>query len=457
MDRESVSLPSRCISFVKSRIPRLRNNLFVRKAAVLSSGSAIGHLFSLALSPLLTRAYRPEDFAALGLFTSFLSVAGVAVSLQYETSIISASDEAEAASLAICALCLGVPISVLAGLALWLMMHYALLGFGALVLYAPVALSLVMCFVGVFVVLRYWSLRQQNFALVSQSVAEQSAARVILQGLAGLIGFHSGGLIVGETLGRGVGMGRMFKGAWPQLRGHAATITWSEYKRYLWKNRKFPLLTLPSSFMDALCISLTVPLLIQNYGTNSGGNYAMVWRVLSLPGVVITLAVADTFHSQLAERVRNAPEQVLGFFANTCVTLLVVGCVPCAILFLWAKPLFALAFGSQWGISGAMASLIAPWYLGQFVVNPISRAVYVLSGQATKMIWDVLCTISLPTVFYIAKLSSMDVIGAVRLLSTVSTVLYIIYFAVVCSLIIRFHRSIVSTSTTQLTSEAGSR
>jgi hypothetical protein len=52
----------------------------------------------------------------------------------------------------------------------------------------------------------------------------------------------------------------------------------------------------------------------------------------------------------------------------------------------------------------------------------------------------------------------MDVLGAVRLLSTVSTLLYVIYFAVVLFLIVRFHRSAVSNSPkTQLGSKIGSR
>src|ERR1035437_10350788 len=87
------------INLLWSWIFGLRNNAFLRKAALLSSGSAAGHAFTLVMSPVLTRVYGPEDFAALGLFTSFLSVACVAVTLQYETSIISASDRSEAAYL----------------------------------------------------------------------------------------------------------------------------------------------------------------------------------------------------------------------------------------------------------------------------------------------------------------------------------------------------------------------
>src|ERR1022692_931719 len=101
--KDSGKLAIRHIRSIKSWMLCLKNTPFINKVLILSSGSAVGHLFTLALSPLLTRIYGPNNFGALGLFTSFLSVAGVAVTLQYETSIIAASDETEAASLAISA------------------------------------------------------------------------------------------------------------------------------------------------------------------------------------------------------------------------------------------------------------------------------------------------------------------------------------------------------------------
>ena len=189
-------------------------------------------------------------------------------------------------------------------------------------------------------------------------------------------------------------------------------------------------------------MSLTVPLLIEQYGSNSGGCYALVWRVLSLPSVLITLAVADTFHAQIAEHVRESPLKVLSFFLRTSMILLLVGMIPGAILLFWARPLFMVVLGAKWGVSGTMAALIVPWFLSQFVVNPVSRSVLVLSGQENKLIWDALCLIAIPTVFYVARVRQLDVLEAVRLLSFVNTGLYLLYFAVLLRLIFTFHRSI---------------
>ncbi|MGD0548362.1 MAG: hypothetical protein ABR991_11120, partial [Terracidiphilus sp.] len=423
-----------------SWLSNIRASSFLRSAALLSGGSAAGHLFTLAVSPLLTRVYRPEDFACLGLFTSYLSVATVGAAMQYEASIISAADSSEAAYLAMSAGCITIPASALAGLALWLLIHYSLLGFGILPGYVPIALSAVMCFVGYFSILRYWNLRNQQFRNVSRALVVQNAARAIFQTIAGILGVQDAGLIVGETLGRSVGMGHMFRSAWREIRAYTAEFRWSDCKRALLKNWKFPLLSFPSSLIDAICAGMALPLLVQEYGPQSGGEYALVWRVLAMPSVLIIQAVADTFHSAIAKCARETPAAVVAFFRRTCVGLLLAGFVPCAILMLWARPLFTLVFGAQWALSGTMAAIIAPWYLGQFVVNPLSRVVLVLKGQATKLIWDVLCLIAIPTVFYEAHLHRLNVLDAVRLLSIVSAALYLVYFLVLLCLLFSHHR-----------------
>jgi O-antigen/teichoic acid export membrane protein len=444
-------------ALIKSLFNTIKSNSFVRKAAVLSSGSAAGHIFTLAVSPFLTRMYRPEDFGSLGLFTSFLSVAGVAVAFQYEVSIISTPNQSDAAYIALGAVLLGIPTSVIAGLALWALIHYSLLGFGGLPWYAPAALACVMCFVGYFATLRYLNLRNQNFRDVSEATFTQNAARAIFQATAGVFGLHDAGLILGETLGRGVGMGRMLRSTWPGLRDYIGNFHWCDCKQALWKHRKFPLLTFPSALIDAISTSLAVPLIIQLYGPKNGGYYALVWRVLSLPSILITLAVADTFHSEIAELVRKTPNAAFSFFFKTSKTLALVGVIPCAILMLCARQLFALALGPQWGVSGAMAAIIAPWYMGQFVVNPISRLVLVLSGQETKLVWDVLCLISIPAVFYVAQVEKLDVLAAVRLLSAVNTILYAAYFVVLLRLVLAFNRSIKVSSILNISAENASQ
>lgn len=422
------------------QLARLRSSPFVRSASILSGGSAIGHACTLAVSPILTRIYGASDFGILGLFTSFLSVMLAAVSLQYEVSIVSGRDEAEAAYLTLASFLFALPVSIMAGGILWGLIHFAALGFGALPCYTPVLLALVMCFAGAFTALRYWSLREDKLGRISQGVVVQSAGRAMFQAVLGAVGFHQAGLLLGEAIGRCMGMSRMFRSAWPVLRVRIAAFRWEEFTLTLWRNRKFPMYSLPSSFLDALCLGLTVPLLIRLYGVSVGGHYSLVWKAITVPSVLITVAVADTFHTRLASCARETPNQVMRLFLRTSAGLLIAGSIPAAILWLWGEPLFQFVFGAQWGLAGAIAATVAPWYLAQFIVSPVSRVVAVLSGQETKLIWDVLSLGMLFAVFFVAQRRGMMPLQTVKILTIVNTCLHAFYYLLLIRIITQFEK-----------------
>jgi O-antigen/teichoic acid export membrane protein len=274
----------------------------------------------------------------------------------------------------------------------------------------------------------------------------QSAGRALFQGAFGGLGFHSAGLLFGETLGRCMGMSRMLRNAWPVLRGYLATFSRKEFMRVLWRHRKFPLYSLPSSFLDALSMGLSVPLLIRLYGASIGGHYSLVWRAVAVPSVVVTVAIADTFHSRLAVYAREAPAQVMSLFRRTSLGLLLLGSIPAAILWFWGGPLFRLVFGAQWALSGTIAALVAPWYLSEFVVTPVSRVVVVLSGQEMKLIWDVLSLASLLTVFFVAQWRGIGALPMIRVLTVLNTVLRVLYYVILLRIILRFERTHAGTS-----------
>jgi O-antigen/teichoic acid export membrane protein len=425
----------------RSWFRRVRGSSFARNVGILSAGSALGHVFTLAAAPLLTRMYGPADFGTLGLFTSFLTIMSVAVALRYEVSIVSGQDEVEAAYLTFASFLFAVPISILGGVVLWIMWHFSVLGYADLPWYSPMLMASAMFLVGVFTALRYWCLRGERFGQVSQGVLAQSIGRAIFQTTFGALKFHTAGLLSGETLGRFMGMSRMVRTAWPVLRKYLGTFSRKELKRVLWRHRKFPLYSLPSSFLDALSVALPIPLLIRLYGASVGGHYSLVWRAVTVPSVVLTVAIADTFHSRLAACARETPGQIMSLFRRTSVGLLMLASVPAAILWFWGEPLFRFVFGAQWALSGTIAALVAPWYLSEFVVTPVSRVVLVLSGQEMKLIWDVLSLGSLLAVFFVAQRTSLAPLQTIGFLTIVNTTLRIVYYLILIRIIARFRRT----------------
>jgi O-antigen/teichoic acid export membrane protein len=170
--------------------------------------------------------------------------------------------------------------------------------------------------------------------------------------------------------------------------------------------------------------------LVTLYGADAGGYYSLVWRVLAVPVVLIAASMADAFHSQAALYARKDPKRLLHFFHKSTAGLLVIGLIPAIAILIFGEPMFVFAFGSKWRISGAMATIVTPWFLTSFVVSPLSRLVYVLRGQRLKLIYDVVVLGGNLLVFLLAQQAHWPMLRTVAALSVINTASKIVYYFV---------------------------
>ena len=414
---------------ITGQFAKLRRNFpFAANVFVLSSGASLGHLFTLAATPILTRLYLPADIGDLGLFNAFLTVAAVSASLQYDVAIVSAPGQKEAAHLAILSTLLTLPTSLMGGLLLYFMIHFSVVGFGALPVYAAGLIVPTILFAGLFSILRYWSLRDERFDIVSQAVILQNGGRSVSQLSLGAIGSHSFGLFFGEVVGRGIGLGRMIRNTWPIARKYGLNVR--DAAKALRSNRQFPLYSTPSSLLNELGTSLPLPLLVTLYGADVGGYYSLVWRVLAVPAALVGASMADAFHSRAALYSREDPKRLLRFFHSTSVGLLILGIVPALLIFFFGEQFFLFVFGVKWKLSGIIASIVAPWFLASFIVSPLSRLVYVLHGQRLKLIYDILILGGNVLVFFIARHFNWPMLHMVTAMSAMNTSSKVVYYFV---------------------------
>jgi len=108
--------------------------------------------------------------------------------------------------------------------------------------------------------------------------------------------------------------------------------------------------------------------------------------------------------------------------------LLVIGFFPAATLIAFGPHLFAWVFGSKWLQAGAMAAWVAPWFLAQFIVNPLSRVVLVVGRQKLKFVYDIITFGGTIAVFVIAHYRQWPVMTAIGALAGLKTVAYGIFF-----------------------------
>jgi len=362
----------------------------------------------------------------------------VGVSLRYELGIVAAHTEQKAAQLVLAAFLFSLPTSLIGAGILLLFIHFSLLGFNALPSYAALFMVAALVCVAGFSVLRYWFVRREQFGCVSQATVAQNGVRSVSQAAMGVVGGGLWGLLAGEFLGRSAGMTRMFRTAWPSIRAHVFPVDRSNFCEVLRENVQFPVYSLPSSLVDSAAANICIPLVVWYYGPNAGGYFALVQRVLAVPLVLIAASVADAFQARLALYLRDTPDRIVQLFQRTSAGLVCVGFIPTALLLFYAEPTFRALFGEKWSVAGRMAAVVAPFFLAQFVVSPLSRLVFVLGGQRLKLVYDVVALSGMIGVFAFSKWRHLPLIQALEMLSVVGTFAFVIYYLVLMRIVSRY-------------------
>ncbi|NJD31286.1 MAG: hypothetical protein FIB04_05305 [Gammaproteobacteria bacterium] len=367
---------------------RLPKGAFSRQVATLTTGTAVGQLIVVAVMPLLTRLYTPDDLGVFGLFSSFLGVAAVATCLRLEWGVASTADENEAADLL--ALCLIVcPVASLALAAILAgLIGTDVVSFGLLPMWTvPLALVALVA-TGAFTALRYWHVGRREFRDVSAAAVAQGAGRAGASVAFGAASAGWPGLLLGDLVGRLLGIGRLWRGARPVLRERWSGGTRPVLGERLRRAWRYPFVVLPSSLLDALAAALPLPVIATLFGTSAAGQFALVWRAASVPAALIGASVADVFHAhatsaraQGGPAVRNLLLRTASRLALLATVIYVPACLAAPIVFRWI-------FGHEWRVAGWLMLLLLPMWWTSAIVSPVSRLLVVMNRPAWKFAFD---------------------------------------------------------------------
>ena len=201
-----------------SLLQRLPTGAFARQVAMLTTGTAVGQLVLVAVMPLLTRLFTPADLGVFGLFSSFLAVAGVATCLRLEWGVASAHSAEEAAGLLVLCLVLCPITSLVMTAGLAGLIGANVVSFGLLPMWTVPLGFLALVATGAFAALRYWHIGRRDFRDVSAAAVAQGVGRAGTSVALGLAGTGWAGLLLGDLVGRLLGIGRLWRRALPALR-----------------------------------------------------------------------------------------------------------------------------------------------------------------------------------------------------------------------------------------------
>jgi len=374
---------------------------FTHNVLTLLSGTAIAQAIPIAISPILTRIYSPEDFGLFGLFFAILAILAVLTNGRYENAIMLPKKDGDALHIFALGIIINffLSITILIIVAIFNDSITKLLGNEEISLwlyFIPISLF----FTGLFNILNSMNNRQKNYKDIASATITKSMVMAVVQLVIGLVKSGATGLISGQILAQFFANVKLFKNIIKDKR-EIFSIKRLKIIALAVRYKKFPIFSLPSALANVLAGQLSNILISSFYSVGTLGFYFFIQRILAIPSVLIGKSIGQVYFEE-ATREKNTNGVIINIFNSTLKKLIVIGLPSFSILFFIIEDLFAFVFGEDWRIAGHYAQLVIPMFFMRFVVSALSSTYDIFQALKIELIWQIVLLIGsvLIIVFY---------------------------------------------------------
>jgi O-antigen/teichoic acid export membrane protein len=344
---------------------------FGRNVLTLMTGTTIAQAIPIAISPILTRLYSPEDFGLLALFTAIVSVFGSIANGRYELAIMLPKKDEDAINI----VALGFIITVSISLILLVIVIFFNNYFTKLLKNDDIEIWLyfipiTVFFIGFFNILNYFNNRRKNYKDIANAVILKSVISAIIQLSIGFVKSGATGLISGQIVSQMFANLRLLKNIIKDkilIKKINKDKIIALAKRY----KDFPKFSMWAILANTLTRSLTNILISFFYSVATLGFYSLVQRVLGMPSALIGSSIGQVFFQQ-ATKEKQQTGKAINAFNATVKKLIIIGLPSFGLLFFIVEDLFAFVFGEEWRIAGEYARILIPYMFVNFIVGTIS-------------------------------------------------------------------------------------
>ena len=232
---------------------------FNKNVFKLILGTLLAQAIPIAISPVLTRLYTPDEFGVFALYLSLSTIISVIVTGRYELAIVLPRSDKDARNL----LGLAVGLSFLLSTFLYIIIYLfnneiSLLLGNSDIQYWLYFLPLTVLFTGCYQSIYYWVNRQKQYGSLSVAKVVNTSSAGTTNLVAGFMGAGPSGLIFGNVIGQLFALSflsrDLFKGK-TEYRDHLSFMRMSLLAR---RYKDFPKFDILASLMNALAHQTTI-------------------------------------------------------------------------------------------------------------------------------------------------------------------------------------------------------
>ncbi|MEX2403243.1 MAG: oligosaccharide flippase family protein [Balneolales bacterium] len=395
---------------MRKEIIRFFKKPFLRDVAMVSAGTIAAQVITVVSSPILTRLFPPEDFGILAVFVSSSAILAVLYTLQYDMAVVLPKEDGDAKVLlgmaAKLALWFFAALSLLATIAFFIP-FLKLTGFRDVPVYTPLLVVLGGFLIAMERSFSYWNVRQKSFQLISIALTVGALLSAMFKITTGFLAAGAWILIFGNLLSNFVNIsmqifygknGEVLKDSFKKLSDKMKSQ--SIFREY----SDFPKYRMPQSLINTIGKNLPAILLVALFNPAIGGFYALAYRMINMPGSLISEAIRKVFYQKSAE-LRSKKSGFFSEMLKTTIWLAVGGLVPFGLLAVMSPYIFPFVFGDEWYTAGVYASYLTLWTYTAFCNTPATSVMPVLRQQRRYLIFNIVNLIARVAVLFFAALT----------------------------------------------------
>ncbi len=343
------------------------------------AGTTIAQAIPIAISPILTRIYSPEDFGVFALYISIASMISVLATGRYELAIMLPKKDEDAANILVLSIIISFFVSSIALLGVFIFNENItnLLGNKEIsnwLYFIPVTVL----FTGIYQSFNYWLNRKQQYKRLANSKVVQSGATSATTLGMGFAGLGSVGLIFGGIFGQGVTVAILGKIIIKEDRSRLRAAKKLKILALIKRYKKFPIYNLPNALIDGFRLSGIMILIAKFYTTATLGQFSLAWRMLQMPISLMGSALSQVFFQKIASVKKSDLNQIVKAFMLKSAFM---SAPIFLIIYFFAIDIFTIVFGENWKLAGEAASIMAPWLFLNFISMPMANVLIVLNRQ----------------------------------------------------------------------------
>jgi O-antigen/teichoic acid export membrane protein len=390
-------------------MPKLINlrSTFGRNVITLIMGTGIAQAIPVAVSPILTRVYSPNQFGTLTLFISIFAIVSAIATMRYELAIVQPEKDEDAAALLVLSLLISLSVGVVLTLSVLLFgdefTRWMGVRGGAWLYFIP--LSVVVG--GAVQAMGYWHSRRQQFSRLSQSKVAQGVGTATVQCASG-VASSATGLVAGYVVGQCVSLWTLCRGVWRRDRALLQSVDRESIGRNARRYRNFPRYSAVGALADNASLQMPVLMLTRFFDAKATGSFGLTFRVLNLPMSLVASALSQVLYQKLASMQHDTPAAVRGLILR--IFLILLGAMVPVVLMvsLFGEPLFALVFGEPWRAAGRMAGLLVFAVAIRFAVSPLSSVLALNHNVRLGALWQMIYLVTISTTLYVFSHGPLD-------------------------------------------------